>query len=111
MNSQPTFLFLTYFNSMNYGHLIKSLALRIFEAFVRFARDSALENSADSYLCFQLASFHSVSYFFFLYRSLSSSVCTVFESISSNVDELSLINPSAMIVFAYFNRQSIIRTG
>ena len=29
------------------------------------------ENSADSYLCFQLALLHSVSYFLFLYRSSS----------------------------------------
>ena len=33
-----------------------------------FARDLSLENSADSYLCFQLALLHSVSYFFFLCR-------------------------------------------
>ena len=33
-----------------------------------FAWDLSLENSADSYLCFGLASLHSVSYFFFLYR-------------------------------------------
>ena len=25
MNSQPTFMFLTYLNSMNYGHIIKSM--------------------------------------------------------------------------------------
>ena len=31
-----------------------------------FAQDLSLENSADSYLCFQLALLHSVSYFFFL---------------------------------------------
>ena len=48
------------------------------------ARDLSLENSADSYLCFRLALLHSVSYFFFLYRSPSSSLCTVFDSISSN---------------------------
>ena len=41
MNSQHTFPFLTYFNTVNYGHIIKShitllsLALRIFEPFVR----------------------------------------------------------------------------
>ena len=34
-----------------------------------FAQDLSLENSADSYLCFQLALLRSVSYFFFLYRS------------------------------------------
>ena len=31
-----------------------------------FARDLSLENFANSYFCFQLALFHSVSYFFFL---------------------------------------------
>ena len=38
-----------------------------------FAGDLCLENSADSYLCFPLALLHSVSYFFFLYQSPSSS--------------------------------------
>ena len=40
-----------------------------------FARDLSLENSVDSYLCFRLALLHSVSYFFFLYRSPSSALC------------------------------------
>ena len=69
-----------------------------------FARDLSLENSADSYLCFRLALLHSVSYFFFLYRSPSSSLCTVFDSISSNIDEVLSINPSANVfVFRDFN--------
>ena len=42
------------------------------------AWDLSLENSADSYLCFLLALLHSMFYFFFLYRSLSLSMCTVF---------------------------------
>ena len=68
-----------------------------------FARDLSLENSADSYLCFRLASLHSVSYFFFLYRS-PSSLCTVFDSISSNIDEVLSINTSANVfVFGDFN--------
>ena len=46
-----------------------------------FAQDLSLENSADSYLCFRLALLHSMSYFFFLYRSPSSSLCTIFDSI------------------------------
>ena len=46
-----------------------------------FAQDLYLENSADSYLCFRLALLHSMSYFFFLYRSPSSSLCTIFDSI------------------------------
>ena len=45
-----------------------------------------------------------MSYFFFLYRSPSSSLCTVSDSISSNIDEVLLINPSANVfVFGDFN--------
>ena len=69
-----------------------------------FAWDLSLENSADSYLCFRLALLHSVSYFFFLYRSPSSALCTVFDSISSNIDKVLSINPSAnAFVFGDFN--------
>ena len=69
-----------------------------------FARDLSLQNSADSYLCFQLALLHSVSYFVFLYQSPSSAWCTVFDSISSNIDEVLSINPSANVfVFGDFN--------
>ena len=60
-----------------------------------FAWDVSLENSADSYLCFRLALLHSVSYFFFPYRSPSSALCTVFDSIFSDIDEVLSINPSA----------------
>ena len=69
-----------------------------------FARDLSLENFADSYLCFQLALLHSVSYFFFLYRSPSLSLCTVFYSISCKIDEVLSVNPSANVfVFGDFN--------
>ena len=69
-----------------------------------FAWDLSLENSADSYLCFGLALLHSVSYFFFLYQSPTSSLCTVFDSISSDIDEVLLINPPANVfVFGDFN--------
>ena len=69
-----------------------------------FARELSLENSADSYLCFRLALLHSVSYVFLLYRSPSSALCTVFNSISSNTDEGLSINPSANVfVFGDFN--------
>ena len=44
-----------------------------------------------------------MSYFFFLYQS-PSSLCTVFYSISSNIDEVLSINPSAnVILFGNFN--------
>ena len=69
-----------------------------------FAHDISLENSADSYLCFRLALLHSVSFFLFLYLSPSSSLCTVFHSISSNIDEVLSINPSVNVfVFGDFN--------
>ena len=48
---------------------------------VSFAQDLSLENSADSYLCFELALLHSMSYFCFLYRSPSLSLCRVFDSL------------------------------
>ena len=58
----------------------------------------------DSYLCFRLSLLRSVSYFFFLYRSPSSSLCTVFDAISSNIDEVLSINPSTNVfVFREFN--------
>ena len=45
-----------------------------------------------------------MSYFFFFYRSPSSSLCTVFDSFSSNIDEVLSINPSANVfVFGDFN--------
>ena len=71
---------------------------------VPFAHYLSLENSADSYLCFRLALFHSVSYFFFTYRSPSSALSMVFYSISSNIDEVLSINPSAdVFIFGDFN--------
>ena len=75
-----------------------------------FARQLSLENSADSYLCFRLALLHSVSYFFFLYRSPSLALCTVFDSISSNIDELLSINPSGNVLFLEI-LMPIIRIG
>ena len=69
-----------------------------------FAWDLSLESSTDSYLCFQLALLHSVSYFFFLYQSPFLLLCTVFCSVSSNIDEVLLINPSPNVfVFGDFN--------
>ena len=54
--------------------------------------------------CFSLALLHSVSYFFFLYQSPSSSLCTVFDSISSNTNQVLSINLSAdVFVFGDFN--------
>ena len=69
-----------------------------------FARDFSLENSADLYLCFQLALLHSVPYLIFLYQSPSSSLFTNFDYISSNIDMVRSINPSANVfVFGDFS--------
>ena len=69
-----------------------------------FAPDLSLGNSTVFYLCFRLALLHSVSDFFFLYSSPSSSLSTVLDSISSNIDEVLSINPSANVfIFGDFN--------
>ena len=62
------------------------------------------------FLCFWLALLHSVSYFFFLYRSPSSSLCMVFYSIWSNIDDVLSINPSANVL-SLKTLMSIIKTG
>ena len=86
----------------NSGTHMHGLAVYVKEG-LPFAQELSIENSTDSYLCFRLPLLHSVSYFFFLYRSPSSSLCTVFDSISSNIDEVLSINPSAVFVFGDFN--------
>ena len=69
-----------------------------------FAQDLSLESSADSYLRFRLALLHSVSYYIFFYESPSSSLCTVFDSILSNIGEVLSTNPSANVfVFGDYN--------
>ena len=69
-----------------------------------FARALSLENSADSYFCFRLDLLHSVSYLFFFCWSPSSSLCMVFDSISSNIDEVLSINPyTNVFIFRDFN--------
>ena len=69
-----------------------------------FARDLSLENFADSYLCFWQALFDSVSHLYFLYPSPSSCLCTIFDAVLSNIDEVLSINPSPNVfVFEYFN--------
>ena len=60
-----------------------------------FAQDLSLENSADCYICFRLALFNCLSPFSSINHLLL--LCTVFDSISSNIDEILLINPSANV--------------
>ena len=69
-----------------------------------FAQDLSIEKSTDAFLCFLVALLHSFSYYFFLYQSPSSFLCTLFDAVSSNVDEVLSINASAnVIVFGDFN--------
>ena len=69
-----------------------------------FAQDVSLENSADPCLIFRPTLLHSVSCFFFLYRSPSLSSCTVFDSILSNIDKVLWIKPSVNVfVFGDIN--------
>ena len=68
----------------NFSTHMHDLAVYVKEG-LPFTWELSLKNSADSYLCFWLALLHSVSYFFFLYQSLSLSLCMVFDSISSNM--------------------------
>ena len=63
-----------------------------------FAWVFGLENYQDSFLCFRLAFLDSLS-FFFLYWSPSFFLCTAFDAISSNIDEVLSINPSANVLF------------
>ena len=70
-----------------------------------FVQDLSLENSEDSYLCFNwlyftqhLTCFSSIDYLLHL------GLCIVFYSISSNIDEVLSFNPSANVfVFEDFN--------
>ena len=68
-----------------------------------FTRYLSLENSEDSYLCIWVALLYSMSFFFLLFQLPSLHFCTVFDAISSNIDEFLLINPSANVfVFGDF---------
>ena len=68
------------------------------------ARDLSLENSEDYYLYFRQTLFYQMFYHFFLYRSPSSLMCSVFDAISSSIDQVISINSSAnLFVFGHFN--------
>ena len=110
VNSKSTFLFVTKLNLMKYGHstYMHGHAVYVTEGLL-FAWDLSLENSADSYLCFQLALLHWVSYFFFPYRSPSLSLCTVFYFISSNIDKV--LQSTHLLCLSLETLASIIRTG
>ena len=75
------------------------LAIYVIEEFP-FAKGTSLENPWDTY-CFWPALLHLGFYFFFLLL-LSSSLCTVFDIILSNINEALSTNPSANL-FAFEN--------
>ena len=73
---------------------------------MNFARKLSYANSEeDSYLCFRLFLLHLLSYFFLLYWSLSLPLCTVLDSVWSNLDESLWINPSDTLSILYQRSQ------
>ena len=62
------------------------------------ARESILQDENKSYMCFRLALLRSTTFIFFLYRSPSSSSCSVVEAVSSNIDKALILQPSANIM-------------
>ena len=92
---------LSSFNPKGFHYYIRGLAVYVEEG-LHFAWDLSLENSTDFYLCFRLALL-SVLLLFFCWSS-SLSLCTVCDSISSNINEVLSINLSANVfVFGDFN--------
>ena len=85
---------LTSFNSKDSVPHMHVLAVYVKEG-ILFVRKLSLENSEDFYSCFRLALLHSVSYICFIYRSRTSCLCTVFDAISSKIDKVFSVNPSA----------------
>ena len=77
------------------------LAVYVKEGFP-FAWDISIENSADSYLFLTAFTLLSVLVFSSINHLLH--LCAVFDSFSSNIDEVLSINPSAnVLVFGDFN--------
>ena len=69
-----------------------------------FARVPLLELEGESFMCFRLSLIHSTSFIFFLYRSPSSTSCSVLEAISNSIDKALSQYPSAnFFVFGDFN--------
>ena len=54
-------------------------------------------------ICVSTGSIHSVLYFFFLHQSPPSSLCTVFDAISFNINVLSIYSSATVFVFVNFN--------
>ena len=102
--SVTVYLFLIRNDYITYMH---ALAVYVKEG-LPFAGDLSQKTSAESYLCLLTALPHSMSYFFFLYQSPSSLLCTVFDSFSFNIDEVLSINPTAN-VFSVESQMTLLR--
>ena len=76
-----------------------------------FAQDLSLENSADSYVCFWMALLHSMLYFFYLYRSPSWPLCTVFDVISSTYMRFSQWTDMLMFLSFHGMKMSLHNSG
>ena len=64
----------------------------------------SLKTLHESYMCFRRALLHSMSYFFFLYRSPLSPSCSVLDAVSTNIDRALSKHPTANVfVFCDFN--------
>ena len=73
-------------------------------------REESTSFCTSSYLCFRLALLHRV-YFFFLYRSPSSSLCTVFDYISSSIQMRFYQSTHLLMCLLLETLTSIVRTG
>ena len=73
-----------------------------------FCTGFILKQPQNSYLCFWLVLLHSVSYFLFLYRSPCLSLWTVFDALSSNIDERA---SNMLMCLSLETLKSIISTG
>ena len=83
---------------------IQTRKISLFAHYEFMYRNPFAQDSANFYFCFQQALLHSDSYFIFLYWSPSSWLCAIFDSVSSTIDEASLINPyTNVFVFGDFN--------
>ena len=85
--------------------------MRDLAVYVKLELHSVIENTSDSYLCFQQVLIHSLPYFFFLYWSPSLYLCRIFETTSSKINEVfSSINRCAH-VFLFGDLMPIVRVG
>ena len=81
-----------------WGIIFHGFAFYVKEAFPLDGIHLPLENSPNSYLCFWLALLmQCLTDFFFLYQSPSSSLCTVFVAVSSDIDKVPWISLSTNI--------------